>query len=177
MKKKASPQVSSRLAVFVLLTALVANGFQGSAPTQAKVFDVRLSIGALVSEAAAHHGFPIGTWYIYDREGWEMGEIPYENDRRFNDSLKAILQAPNTLGTTRAVVGELSRFVDKQDHPLGQLPAADFTIIKYWDDSCKDCMPSHNNGAKALQKFLAGHPEWAVNIFYVDVNVEKRRRK
>ena len=177
MKKKAGLQVSSKLAAFVLLTAILANGFQNPALTQPRVFDVRLSIGALVSEAAVHHGFPIGTWYIYDKQGWEMGEITYENDRRFNDSLSAILQSPNSLGTTRALIVELSRFVDKQDHPLGQLPAADFTIIKYWDESCKDCMPFHNNGARALEKFLAGHKEWAVNIFYVDVNVEKRRRK
>ena len=130
-----------------------------------------------MSEAAAHHGFPVGTWYIYDKQGWEMGEISYDNDKVFTGSLNAILQSPNSLGTTRALIGELARFVDKQDHPLGQLPPADFTIIKYWDESCKDCMPSHNNGVKALQKFLSGHKEWAVNIFYVDVDLQKRRHK
>lgn len=134
-------------------------------------------MGALVNEAVGGHGFTLGAWYIYNRQGREIGEIQYDNDPLFANSLKVILQSSEPLETDRVLDLELSRFVDKKEHPLERIPAAEFTIIKYWDESCKDCMPSHNNGAKALQKFLAGHSEWAVNIFYVDVNVEKRRRK
>ena len=66
--------------------------------------------------------------------------------------------------------------MDKNDHPIAQLPAADFTIVKYWDQNWTDCMAVHHSAAKALQKIVAEHKDWTANIIYVDATVKRQRK-
>lgn len=175
-KHKITSLALSGLIIFVLalIAAVLAKGSQGSTAVEIRVFEVRLSIPAMVSEAQIHHGFPISTWSIYDRQGREVGEISDYDDKLFINSLRTVLQSPAPVGSTKTLDWELSRMVDKNDHPLARLPEANFTIVKYWDESCKDCLAHHQSATKALQKFLATHKAWRVNVLYVDVNVQKR---
>lgn len=136
-----------------------------------RVYDARLSLHAMVNEGQIHHGFPIETWFFYDRQGREVGEISGGDDVQFRKSVKAILQSPQPVGSTRTLTWELSRMVDKSDHLLGTLPEADFTIVKYWVESCKECLTRHHDAASVLQQLLDNYGSLTINLLYVDVDL------
>jgi|SRR5579864_1078310 len=164
----------SGIAALLLIAVVWAVGlpYLGLAPH--RVFEARLSVTAMVNEAQIHHGFPIDTWFFYDRQGREVGEISGGDDDQFRGSLNAIFTLLEPVGSTRTLAWEISRMVDKNDHPLRPLPQADLTIVKYWDGSCEECLERHHSAVGVVKKLLAGRGSLTVNTLYVDVDIEKR---
>ena len=173
-KSRAVVFTLSGVAVVVLIAVLWSTGLARLGLAAHRTYDVRLSIPAMIEEGNEHHGFPIETWFIYDRQGREVGEVYGGDEQQFRRGLKAILQAPEPVGSTRTLPWELSRMVDKSDHLLGPFPQTDFTIIKYWEKKCEDCLLHHRNAVDVLQKLLSTFGSLSVNVVYVDVDIESR---
>jgi hypothetical protein len=162
-----------RIAVFTLLISVTL--IAGNAKHQ--VFEVRVSAAALVGEIVATSTFTLGGWRIYDRQGRQVGEIGGAGDEHFRESLNAVLQSPEPVGSQRTLDWELSRLEDRSGRPLVKLPEADLTMVKYWAKSCEPCRDQDQAQARTVQEVLASYKTLTVNILHVDADVPRKARK
>lgn len=148
-----------------------------SANPNHQVFEVRLSIRAMLDEVAIRHGIS-KQWRLYDRQGRQVGEVgdvgPTKQDaEQFRGSLSAILQAPEVVGS-RTLSWELTLLEDKNGRPLQKIRDADFTIIKYWIKSCEQCRIIDQSEAKVVHEVLGSFKSLTINIVNVDADVVER---
>ncbi len=161
--------ISILVGLALILAVLGLSGYQLGPAGKLQTFEARLSVPALVAQVKSGHSLPLTSWRIYDRLGRQVGEIGMSPE-----TLNAVLQSRVPVGSTRTLAWELSQLVDVNDGPLGRLPDADFTIVKYWAESCKLCQVEDQRGAKVLQDAVPSYKNLAINVLHVDADIQKR---
>lgn len=158
------------LVTFLQAFAVSTSGFSDS---RHQTFELRLATDVLVSDSKTKHGFSF-TWRIYDRQGRLVGELSSGDDTMFRNALNTVLKTPEPLGTDSTLSWELGRLEESDGRPLKKLREADFTIVRYWAESCASCQASDKAATRVMQSVLESYKNKTVNILHVDVDIPKR---
>jgi thiol-disulfide isomerase/thioredoxin len=105
---------------------------------------------------------------VYDAEGRQLLDLEgYSSDggRAIARALEGKLEAKDA----HPLAGELARVTASDGAGLAPLPAADFTIVKWWAEWCVPCHAQ----SRDLAKVLAAHPDVRANLVHVDADFSK----
>lgn len=158
------------------LAAILASTGSAADNKRVQVLEVRVSDQAMIQFARENPTiFMRGDWRIYDRPGRQVAEISGQGDpgnQRFRDILNVIFQSPEVV-TNKTIDWELTRLVDQAGNSLS-LRDADFTIVKYWNPSCKPCLEKAQDEEKTLMSVLDSYPRLTFNVLRADADPNKR---
>ena len=166
----------NRIGIWLALTVLVTSfavlgaGFAGS---KHQTFEVRVTNEVMVKEGKI--GLSLGC-RIYDRLGRQVADLGDGGDDNFRKGLITVLRSPTPVGSEKTLAWELGRLEELDGSSLRKMPEADFTIVKYWVESCEDCQTRDRRTTRVIHSVLDAYKNLSFNFLHVDADVVKRIR-
>ena len=134
-------------------------------PSNARVVEAQLAKKAAQEIGA---GFSLPQFRVYDARGRKIFDVEgYSED--FAAKLSEILAVGGKPDASPSLAGELAAVVSPEGKPIGSLPEAPLTFVKYWADWCVPCHAQ----SRDLVKALGEHPDLRVTVLNVEADLMK----
>jgi hypothetical protein len=153
--------------LFVLSLAAAALAAGPAWSRNVRVFEVQLA-KIEVPKGGGSVNLQLPQLRIYNAQGRRLLEVTGYNSA-FSGTLTSLLKGHGQADPSRLLAPELDRVRTADGKPLGPLPQADFTVVKYW---AQWCVPCHAQ-TRDLVKVFASHPAVRVNLLHVDADLQK----
>ena len=164
-----------KFAALILVAGIVpAAAYAGSAgkaekpawPSNARVVEAQLAKKAAQEIGG---GFSLPQFRIYDARGRKIFDVEgYSEDFAVKLSeLLAVGGKPDA--SSSSLASELAAVVSPEGKPIGSLPEAPLTFVKYWADWCVPCHAQ----SRDLVKILGETPSLRVTVLNVEADLMK----
>lgn len=134
-------------------------------PSNASVVEARLAKPPDM-EKAGEFGLP--QFRVYDAQGRKILEVDgYPHD--FAAMLSEALKSGGKPDASPSLASETAVVVSPDGKPIGSLPEAPLTFVKYWAEWCVPCHAQ----SRDLVKVLGEHPNMRVTVLNVEADLIK----
>ena len=134
-------------------------------PSNARVVEARLAKPPDM-EKAGEFGLP--QFRVYDARGRKLLDVEgYSHD--FAARLSETLKSGGKPDASPSLAGEIAAVVSPDGKPIGSLPEAPLTFVKYWAEWCVPCHAQ----SRDLVKVLGEHQNVRVTVLNVEADIIK----
>ncbi|HEX6903918.1 MAG TPA: thioredoxin family protein [Thermoanaerobaculia bacterium] len=135
-------------------------------PSNARVVEAQLTKKAV---QGMEGGFNLPQFRVYDARGHKVFDANgYSHD--FAAKLSELLAVGGKPDASSSSLGsELAAVVSPDGKPIGSLPEAPLTFVKYWAEWCVPCHAQ----SRDLVKILGEHPDVRVTVLNVEADIMK----
>ncbi len=134
-------------------------------PSNARVVEARL---AKPPDMGKEGGFNLPQFRVYDAQGRKILDVEgYSYD--FAAKLSGTLKSGGKPDASPSLTREIAAVVSLDGKPIGSLPEAPLTFVKYWAEWCVPCHAQ----SRDLVKVLGEHQEMRVTVLNVEADMMK----
>lgn len=138
-------------------------------PSNVRVIEVRLSPETMRGVAR----LPLPQLRAYDSQGRRLAELVGDDSRKLSSTMATVLGGKARADASQPIAKELAKLETADGKPVGALPDADVTLVKYWAEWCMPCHTQTRELTKILQK---GSSATRINLVHVDADFTKVKR-